>query len=92
MTKFCLSLHCDSHKSYLFVNGRETYKFESSNKNVNCISQFFLGSISNKFDYADSEEVCLKGNVYDVLVDCSSILKSDILNIHKDLMTKNNII
>ena len=33
----------------------------------------------------------LNGNVYNFSVDYNSIDKSDILNIHKYLMTKNNI-
>ena len=39
----------------------------------------------------ESREVSLNGNVYDFSVDCSSIDRSDIQNIHKYLMTKNNI-
>ena len=35
-------------------------------------------------------KVCLTGNVYDFSVDYNSIDKSDILNIHKYSMTKNN--
>ena len=31
-TKFCLSLHYNAENSYLFVNGKETYKFKASNK------------------------------------------------------------
>ena len=56
-TKSCLTFHDNSDNSYLFVNGKEIYKFEVSNKNVNIPSQFCLGSISNKFDYVDSEEI-----------------------------------
>ena len=36
-------------------------------------SQFYLGSISNKFDYVDPVEVPYKRNVYEFLVDYSSI-------------------
>ena len=32
-TKFCLSLHYNADNSYLFVNGKEIYKFKTSNKN-----------------------------------------------------------
>ena len=49
-TKFCLSLHYNGDYSYLFVNGKEFYKFKSSNENVDFSNQFRLGSISNKFD------------------------------------------
>ena len=86
-----MSLHYNSDNSYLFVNGNEIYTFKASNKNVNFPSQVFLGSISNKFDYLDSEEVSLKGNVYDFSVNYCPIDKSDMLNIHKYLMSKNNI-
>ena len=34
-TKFCLSLHYNADNSYLFVNGREMFKFKADNKNVN---------------------------------------------------------
>ena len=54
-------------------------------------SQFCLGSISNKFDYVDLNEVFLNGNVYDFSVDYDAIDKSGILNIHKYLMAKNNM-
>ena len=39
----------------------------------------------------ESREVSLNGNVYGFSVDCNSIDRSDIQNIHKYLMTKNNI-
>ena len=34
-TKFCLSLHYNADNSYLFVNGKEIFKFIADNKNVN---------------------------------------------------------
>ena len=54
-------------------------------------TQFCIGSISNGFSNTESREVSLNGNVYDFSVDYSSIDKSYILNIHKYLITKNNI-
>ena len=50
-----------------------------------------LGSISIGFSAIESREVSLNGNVYDFSVDYNSIDKSDILNIRKYFMTKNNI-
>ena len=90
-TKFCLSLHYNADNSYLFVNGKEIYKFKASNTNNNFPSRFCLGSISNEFDSNDLNEISFKGNVYDFSVDYSAIDKSNILNIHKYLMIKNNI-
>ena len=89
-TKFFLSLH-HSDNSYLFVNGKEIYKFKADNGNFNFPSRFCLGSTSNDFDRDDLKEVSFKGNVYDFSVDYDAIDKSDILNIHKYLMIKNSI-
>ena len=77
--------------SYLFVNGKKIYKFKANNKNVNFPSQFCVGSMSNKFDYAKSGEVSLKENVYDFSVDYNVIDKSNTLNIHKYSMVRSNM-
>ena len=90
-TKFCLSLHYNPDNSYFFVNGKEIFKFKADNKNVDFPTQFSRGSISNGFTATKSREVSLNGNVYYFTVDCNSIDKSDILKIHKYLMTKDNI-
>ena len=90
-TKFCVSLHYNSYNSFLFVNVKEIFKFEADNNNVNFSTQFYLENISNVFSAVESREVSLNENVYDFSVDYNSIDKSDILNIHKYLMTKNNI-
>ena len=54
-------------------------------------SQSCLGSVPNGFSATQLIEVSLNGNVYYFQVDCNSIGKSEILNIHKYFMTKNNI-
>ena len=48
-TNFCLSLHYNADYSYLFVNGKEIFKFKADNKNVNFPTQYCLGIISNGF-------------------------------------------
>ena len=58
---------------------------------MNFPTQFCLGNISNGFSVTESKEVSLNEKVYDFSVDYSSIGKSDILNIRKYFMTKNNI-
>ena len=86
-----MSLHYNADNSYLFVNGKEIYKFKASNKNNNFPSQFCLGRISSEFDSDNLKEVSFKGNVYDFSVDYSAIHKSNILIIHKYLIIKNSI-
>ena len=66
------------------------FKFKADNKNVNFPTQFCLGSIPNGFSATESRKVSLNENVYDFSVEYNSIDKSDILNIQKYLMTKNN--
>ena len=68
------------------------YKFKE-NKNINLPIQFCLGSISSKFDYFKAEkylqkEMCM---TFELIMIFQLIHKSDILNIHKYLMLKNNI-
>ena len=89
-TKFCLRLHYNGDNNYLFVNGKEIFKFKADNKNVNFPTRFCLGSISGEFS-ATAREISLNGNVYDFSVNYNSIDKSDIFNIYKHLMTENNI-
>ena len=90
-TKFCLSLYYNADYSYLFVTGKEIFKFKADNKNVNFPTQFCLGCISSILSATESRQISLNGNVYDFLVDYNSIDKSNILNIHKYLKTKNNM-
>ena len=77
--------------TYLFVKAKRIYKFKAKNGNPNFPSRFCLGSISNAFDYVDSEEVSFKRNAYDFSVDYSAIDKSNNLKTHKYLTIKNNL-
>ena len=90
-TKFCLSLNYNANNSYFFINGKEILKLKADNKNVNFTTRFFKGSISDGFSATEYVEVSLNRNLYVFSVDYNSVDKSDILNIHKYLMTKNNI-
>ena len=52
---------------------------------------FFLRSRSDGFSATESREASLNENVYDFSLDYNSIHKSDIFNICKCLIIKNNI-
>ena len=84
-------LHYYADNSYLFVDGKEIFNLKTANKNVNFSTQFCLGSISNGFSNNETREVYLNGNVYGFSVDHNSVDISDILIIHKYLITKNKI-
>ena len=78
----CLSMEKKSLSLKLIIRA-STFLFS--------INSFCLGSISDKFNYVEAEEISFKGNVYNFSEDYHAIEKSDILNIHKYLMVKNNI-
>ena len=50
----------------------------------------FLEYISNGFGSIDSSEGYLKGNLYDFPVDYNATYKSEISEIHKNLIIKSN--
>ena len=65
--------------SYLFVDGKEIFKFKADNKNVNFPTRFCLESISDRFGDIESKEESLNRNANDFSVDYNSTDKSDIL-------------
>ena len=90
-TKFCLSLHYNGANSYLFVNGTETHKFNSKDSKIVPYS-LCLGNISKDWTNDNMKKTGFNGCIYDFSTDYKSINKSDILDIHKYLMKKNNIV
>ena len=78
-TERYLSLHYNADNTYLFVNGKEIFKFKAHYKCFSFPTQFSLRNISNECSNTESREVFLNKNVYDFSVDCNSIDKSDIL-------------
>ena len=86
-----MNLHYNADNSYLCVNGKEIINFKADNKNVDFPTWFCLGSISDGFSATESREVSLNENAYNFSVDYNFIDKSDIWNIHKYLMTENNL-
>ena len=64
-----MSLHYDADNSYLFVIGKERFKFKADNKSIDIPTQVCLGSISNGFNASKSSEVSLNGYVYDFSVE-----------------------
>ena len=76
----------------MFVNGKVICKSKANNRNVDFLNQFCLGSISNGFSDNESKEVSFKENVHDFLVDYKAIEKCDILDIHKYLTKKDDIV
>ena len=84
-------MHCIGANSYLFVNGTEIYKFKAKNSEI-VTTPLCLGNVSKDFSVDNMEKAGLNRYVYDFSVDYDVIAVDDILDIHKYLMKKNDII
>ena len=89
--KFCLSVHYNGAKRYLFVNGTEIIKFKAKDSNI-VAPPICLGIISKDWSIGDIKRTALNGYFYDFSVDYDAIAADDILDIEKYLMKKNDIL
>ena len=86
-----LSLHYNGANSYLFVNGREIIKFKAKDSEIIPYS-LCLGNISKDWTSHNMKKTVFNGYIYDFSTDYKAIATSDILDFHKYLMKKNNIV
>ena len=89
--KICLSLHCNGANSYLFVNGTKIYKFKAKDSQIVAIP-LCLENISKDWSVDNMKKTELNGYAYDFSADYDAVAVDDILDVHKYLMKKNNII
>ena len=89
--KSWLSLHYNGANSCLFVNGTEIYKFEAKDSKI-VAAPLCLGNISKDWSIDNMKKTGFTGYVYDFIVDYDEIAVDDILDIHKYLMKKNNVV
>ena len=89
--KLCLSLHCNGANSYLFVNGKKIYKFKAKDSQIVAIP-LCLENISKDWSVDNMKKTELNGYAYDFSADYDAVAVDDILDVHKYLMKKNNII
>ena len=75
----------------MFVNGREIIKFKVKDSEITPY-ELCLRNISKDWSIDNMKKTGLKGYVYDFSVDYDAIAVSDILDIHKYLMKKNDIV
>ena len=83
-------MHYNGDNSYLYVNGTEIYKFKAKNSEI-VLYELCLGNISKDFSGDNMKRTRLNGYVYDFSVDYDAVETSDILNICKYLMEKNDV-
>ena len=86
-----MSLHCNGTNSYLFVNGREIWKFKAKDPEI-AATTLCLGNISEDWTVDNIKKTGLNVYLYDFSVDYDAIAVDDIFDIHKYLMKNNNMI
>ena len=89
--KFCLRLHYNGANSYLFVNGKQIYKFKAKDSGI-VATPLCLGNISKDWSVDNKKKTGFNGYVYDFSVDYEVIAVDDIESINKYLMKKHNIV
>ena len=90
-TKLCLSLHYSGANSYLFLNGTEFMKSKAKDSEITAYP-LCLGNILKDWSVDKMKKTGVKGYVYDFSVHYDAIAVADILEIHKYLMKKNEIV
>ena len=84
-------MHYNGGNSYLFANGTEIIKFKAKDFEI-AATPLCLGNISKYFSIDNMINTGLYGYVYGFSVDYDTIAVDDILDIHRYLMRKYNII
>ena len=75
----------------LFVNGTETCTFKAKDSEIIAVP-LCLGNIANDCSIDNMKKTGFNGYVYDFSVDYDAIAVDDILDSHKYLIKKNNIV
>ena len=90
-----MSLHYNGANSYLFVNGREIYKFKAKDSEIVAIP-LCLGNNSKDWSTSNMKKTGFNGYIYDFSVDYDitdvddkKYIYIDDICIHKYLMKKN---
>ena len=86
-----MTLHYNKENSYLFVNGTKIHKFKLKDSEILGHS-LCLGNIPKDWSVDNMKKTGLTGYAYDFSVDYDAISVDDILDIHKYLIKKNNMI
>ena len=84
-------MHYNGANSYLFVNSKEIIRFKAKDTEITTY-RLCLGNISKDWSVDDMNKTRLKSSVYDFSVDYDAIPVSNLLEIHKYLMEKNEIV
>ena len=82
-------MHSSWGNSFFYVNGAKLYQFKAWNSEIKRYP-LRLGNISKDFTVDNMKNTALDGYFYDFSVDYNTIDVSDIIDVHKSLMKKQN--
>ena len=86
-----MRLHYNGANNYLFVNDVEIHKFKAKDCEI-VASPLCLGNISKDWTVYNMKKTGLNGYVYDFRVSYDAIAVDDIIDIHKYVIKKKNMI
>ena len=84
-------MHYNGANSYLFINGTEIIKFKAKDFEI-ATYPLCLENISKDWSVDHMKKSGFKGYVHDFSVDYNDTAVANILDIHKHLMKKNEIV
>ena len=86
-----MSLHYNGANGYLFVSGKEIYKFRAKDSEIGA-APLCWGNISKDWSVDNIKKTGFNGYIYDFSVDYDVTGVDDIKDIHNYFMKKNNIV
>ena len=84
-------MHYNGANSYLFFNGTEIYILKAKDSEI-VATPLCLGNISKDWSADNMKKTGFVGYAYDFSVGYNTTDVDDIVDIHKYLMKKNNIV
>ena len=84
-------MHYNGANSYLFANGTEIIEFKAKDSEITTYP-LCLVNVSKDWSVDNMKNTGLESYIYEFSVDYDAIVISDIIDIHKYLMKKNEIV
>ena len=84
-------MHYNGANSYLFVSGTKIHKFKAKDSEI-VAAPLCLGNISKDWSVQNRKRTGSNSYIYDFSVDYDAIAVDDVLDIHKYLTKKNELV
>ena len=84
-------MHYNGANSYLFVSGTKIHKFKAKVSEI-VATPLSLGNISKDWSVQNRKRTGFNSYIYGFSVDYDAIAVDDILDIHKYLLKKNELV